>query len=79
MQAKLGTNAMILNSSLPTYGTFKLNLIDTGGKSFVLLASTNLVDWVPILTNRNSGATFDYKDTRIMDYGCRFFRVVPAE
>jgi hypothetical protein len=49
------------------------------GKSFVLCASTNLVDWTPILTNRNSGEVFDYTDTNVMDYGARFFRVTPAD
>jgi hypothetical protein len=32
---------------------------------------------MPLLTNRNSGATFDYADTNVTAYGCRFFRVIP--
>jgi hypothetical protein len=79
IQAKLGTHAATLNANLPTYGTFKLNLIDAAGRNFVLLASTNLIDWAPILTNRNSNPTFNYKDTNVMDYGCRFFRVIPID
>jgi len=67
----------ILNASQPTYGPFKIHLSGTGGQSFVLQDSTNLVDWVPILTNLNSAATFDYYDTNVLVYGSRFFRVVP--
>jgi hypothetical protein len=32
-----------------------------------LLASTNLQDWTPILTNLNPGATFDYTDVNVAD------------
>jgi len=68
---------IILNASQPTYGTFKIHLTGTGGQSFVLQDSSNLNDWTPILTNLNSAATFDYCDTNVVMYGCRFFRVVP--
>lgn len=69
---------IILNASQPTYGTFKIHLTGTGGQSFVLQDSTNLVNWAPILTNINSAAIFDYYDTNVVMYGCRFFRVVPV-
>jgi hypothetical protein len=68
---------IILNASQPTYGTFKIHLTGTDKQSFMLEDSINLVDWTPILTNLNSAATFDYYDTNVVMYGCRFFRVVP--
>jgi len=68
---------IILNASQPTYGTFKIHLTGTDHQSFVLEDSINLADWTPILTNLNSTATFDYYDTNVVMYGCRFFRVVP--
>lgn len=67
----------ILNASRPAYGAFNLHLEKTAGKSFVLQASTNLVDWTPILTNLNSAATFDFSQTNMLLYGCRFFRIQP--
>ena len=78
-QASLGTNAMILNASSPACGVFQLHLTGTAGHSFVLQASTNLVKWMPILTNLNPNASFDYTDTNAINYRCRFFRVVPLQ
>jgi hypothetical protein len=79
VQASLGAQSVILNASRPTYGAFHLHLTGTEGRSYTLFASTNLVDWLPFLTNRNSGATFDYSDTNVTAYGCRFFRVIPLD
>jgi len=76
-QASLGTNTIILNASSPACGVFNLHLAETAGHSFVLQASTNMVEWLPILTNSNPNATFDYTDTNANNYYCRFFRVVP--
>lgn len=76
-QASLSTNTMILNSSAPSCGVFQLHLAGTAGRSFILEASTNLVAWLPILTNSNPDATFDYTDTNANNIPCRFFRVVP--
>ena len=80
IQTSLGSNnEMILNATQPTYGKFELHLTGTAGRSFVLYATTNFVDWQPVQTNRNSGPRFDYTDTNITAYGCRFFRVAPIE
>jgi hypothetical protein len=74
-QATLGESEMILNPDSPACGVFQLHLTDTVGRAFVLLTSTNLTEWQPILTNMNPAATFDYTDTNRS--GCRFFRVIP--
>jgi len=78
-QASLGTNAMVLNASYPACGVFRLHLSGTAGRSFVLQASTNLVAWMPILTNSSPDATFDFTDTNANNYPCRFFKVVPVQ
>ncbi len=79
IQTKDALNGAALNLTEPTYKTFKLHVTGVTGKSFVLSASTNLLDWIPILTNRNSGEVFDYADTNAMDYGARFFRITPLD
>lgn len=79
MQTALTSNEITLNASLPTYGTFKLHLTGIAERGFIISASPNLVDWTPILTNRDAGSTFDYTDTNVVDYGCRFFRVSPIK
>jgi len=79
LQRSYSARSLILNTTQPTYGAFNLRLTGVAGSSFVLCASTNLVDWTPILTNLNSAATFDYADTNVSAYGCRFFRIIPAQ
>jgi len=76
-QADLGTNAVVLNASSPACGIFQLHLANTAGRNFVLQASTNLVEWTPILTNLNPNDVFDFTDANAKNYPCRFFRVVP--
>jgi hypothetical protein len=78
ISAAYSPTEILLNMSQPTYGPFNLHLTGTQGQSFVLQDSTNLLDWSPILTNLNSAATFDYYDTNMLQYGCRFFRVLPV-
>jgi hypothetical protein len=78
-QASLGTNDMVLNATTPASGVFQLHLTGTAGRSFILEASTNLTEWIPILTNSDSNPTFDYTDTNVNNYRSRFFKVVPLQ
>ena len=74
----LPPNAITLNAEHPACGVFKLHLAGIAGRSFVLQASTNLTDWVAILTNRDSKTVFDFEDGDANAYKCRFFRVMPV-
>jgi len=75
-QASLGTNAIILNASAPACGVFRLHLSESEGKSFVILASTNLSEWTPIVTNSNAAMSFDCTlDTT--NHACCFFKLAP--
>jgi hypothetical protein len=75
-QTSLSTNDIILNASTPACGAFRLHISETGGKSFVVLASTNLVEWTPILTNVSTAPSFDYT-LDMTNHACRFFKLVP--
>ncbi len=77
--ANLGQEPIVLNPNQPACGRFSLHLTGTSGKNFVLMASTNLFDWTPILTNFDSSASFDFIDSNTTNYSCRFFRVVPLQ
>lgn len=77
VQADLGTINMTLNAGQPACQVFRLQLSGKTGRQFILLASTNLTDWTPILTNVISGEMFEYEDQNVADFGCRFFRVSP--
>lgn len=77
--SSLGTNATVLNATSPACGIFKLYLDEIGGRSFVLQASTNLVDWTTLFTNSSQNASFNYVDSEAGKNQCRFFRVVPLQ
>jgi len=78
-EANLGTNIITLNASTPACGSFKLHMNGLFGRGFILFSSTNLISWEPVLTNLNSSAAFDYTDTNMANYGCRFFQVRPLQ
>lgn len=78
-QVSLSTNTLVLNPASPACGIFQLHMTETAGRSFILEASTNLVKWTPVLTNSDSSPTFDFTDTSVSNYPCRFFRVVPLQ
>ena len=69
---------IVINPGQSVCGTFAIHLTGTYKKKFVLMDSTNLLNWTPILTNFNSSPTFDYTDTNSANTPCRFFRVVPS-
>lgn len=75
--ADLKQEPIVINPSQSACGTFAIHLTGTYGKKFVLMDSTNLLSWTPILTNFNSSPTFDFTDTNTANYSCRFFKVVP--
>ncbi len=75
-QASVGTNAVILNALVPACGLFRLHISEARAGGFVILASTNLVDWTPILTNMNAAAGSDY-DLNTTNHACCFFKLDP--
>ena len=78
-QASLGATPITLNPSAPVCGVFQLHLNNLEKQRFILLVSTNLVQWTPILTNFNPEPTFDFADTNANNYPCRYFQVVPLQ
>jgi hypothetical protein len=61
--------------AVPVEGMFRLDLVGPLGRVYVFEASTNLVDWTPILTNR---APFVVEDREALTLPRRFYRAVPA-
>ncbi|HTI98436.1 MAG TPA: PA14 domain-containing protein [Dongiaceae bacterium] len=55
---------------------FVLPLLGTAGKTYVLQATTNFMDWVPIGTNVPGSATFNMFDANAAQIPYRFYRVV---
>ena len=57
-----------------TNGQFTLQFSGVDGHTYIVLTSTNLLDWTPIFTNQQSGGTFSFTDTNATDMA-RFYRV----
>ncbi len=65
-----------LTSSGLVGGSFQVTFTATTGLSYILQASTNLVDWVSQATNRAEAATITFTDTTAPGSSTRFYRSV---
>lgn len=63
--------------SLPVYsnGTFGLTVSGDAGHDYIILASTNLVNWNPIFTNPMATPPFVWYDLGASNFGQRFYRI----
>jgi len=64
-----------LASSIPASGQCALAVVGVPGLKYVIQASTNLVNWVPVQTNTSP---FTFVDTNAGKYRQRFYRSVSA-
>ena len=62
--ARLGTNG------------FQLHLTGITGVNYVVYASSNLVNWVPIYTNTSLSGSADYTDTDAAHLSARYYKVL---
>jgi hypothetical protein len=59
-------------------GTFHLDIPGTNGLVYCVEASTNLMEWTPILTNTVAGGSIDFVDPDAGLFPQRFYRVCSA-
>lgn len=64
-----------LTSSGVTNGAYQLTYSVDTGLTYVLQASTNLVDWLSIATNKANSSSFTFTDTSTTNLASRFYRV----
>jgi uncharacterized repeat protein (TIGR03803 family) len=57
-------------------GTFQFQLVGVAGSNYVLQASSNLVNWTPLLTNNATNGLLNLTDTNAGSFGRRFYRGV---
>ena len=57
-------------------GLVQFNLVGTAGLSYTVQASTNLVDWVPILSLVSTNGTTTVADPAAASLNCRFYRAL---
>jgi hypothetical protein len=64
----------LLNPAWPANGPFGVRLSGISGLTNIIQASTNLVNWTPILTN--TIGIYDFTDPNSTSYRSRFYRAV---
>jgi hypothetical protein len=55
---------------------FQLGFAGVAGSNYVLQASTNLVNWVPINTNLAPSNVFNLFDPQATNFPHRFYRIM---
>ncbi|MDD5140868.1 MAG: fibronectin type III domain-containing protein [Verrucomicrobiales bacterium] len=64
-----------LKAAAQASGQFRLNITGVSGLKYIVQASTNLIDWIPVQTNT---APFDFTDPHTGEFSQRFYRSVSA-
>ena len=67
------STAPVLSPLLAAGGGFRLSVVNDGGATITIQASTNLVNWVPVYTNL---APFTFTNFDTTNYQKRFYRAV---
>jgi hypothetical protein len=72
----LVTSAAMKSLGLNTHGSPHLQVNGRAGMHFTIQASTNLVNWVPLLTTNSATASFDWSDPTAPVRPRRFYRAL---
>jgi uncharacterized repeat protein (TIGR01451 family) len=69
--------AQLTNTVVNINGTFQLTVNGQSGQEYIVQASTNLINWVPVYTNPSPFVSpFTFTDPNASSYLDRFYRVV---
>jgi hypothetical protein len=63
--------------STPSFnnGAFQLSVTGDVGPDYTVLGSTNLIDWVALLTTNSPGMPFLFEDPAVTNFDRRFYRI----
>ena len=68
-------SATVVNNN----GTFQFTVTGQSGQKYIVQASTDLVNWVPVYTNQPPFVSpFSFTDSNASNYPDRFYRVIPG-
>jgi hypothetical protein len=68
-------SGILIAPSYSAEGVFQFNLAGAAGSNYVIEASTNLTDWIPLETNTSP---FTFTDTNAVNFLLRFYRAHPS-
>jgi uncharacterized repeat protein (TIGR01451 family) len=67
----------LTNTVVNSNGTFQLTVNGQSGQEYIVQASTNLINWVPVYTNPSPFVSpFTFTDSNASSYLDRFYRVI---
>ncbi len=76
VSALFSIDPLHFTSTQYTNNTFQLKFAGISGSNYVLQASTNLINWIPISTNLATANQFDLFDPNASTFPYRFYRVI---
>lgn len=76
VSALFSVDPLHFTSTQFTNNTFRLKFAGISGSNYVLQASTNFVNWIPISTNLAPANQFDLFDSNTSAFPYRFYRVI---
>jgi hypothetical protein len=66
----------VMSSASLSNGTFGFQINGSGGMSYVIQSSTNLLDWTTLITTNPASVPFQWMDTNAASDGTRYYRVL---
>jgi hypothetical protein len=72
----LSNTAPTLGQAMFSSGQFQFQINALSGRNYRIDASTNLISWVPVVTNTAFGGNFNFSDPNTASYQRRFYRAV---
>ncbi len=72
----LGSFPTFNSVSFSTNGVLQLSFSGVSGETYILQASTDLMNWTPISTNVAPANLFNFTDPNAANFSARFYRVV---
>jgi hypothetical protein len=67
----------IASGAVTANGGFQLQLSGISAQTYILQASTDLVNWIPIITNTPTVSPFIVIDMNATNFPQRFYRALP--
>jgi hypothetical protein len=71
LDGPLRVNACAMNN-----GSFSLQMVGPAGTDYIIEASSDLINWVPMATNNSPDGILNFTDTNAGSQTCQFYRAV---
>lgn len=76
VQLTIASSTLVLATIAPVNGLFAMNVVGQTGHEYIVQGSTNLVIWIPVVTNTSP---FTFVDADTQKFAKRFYRATPRD